>query len=57
MIDYLVKLVTDKPIVKYLEDPLAMSEKASWKKLKVLFIFYLGKIRRKLSDKKCKNRD
>jgi enolase len=35
MIDYLVKLCTDKPIISYLEDPLAATELASWKKLKV----------------------
>lgn len=35
MIDYLVKLLQDKPIIQYLEDPLAFTEKASWTKLKV----------------------
>lgn len=35
MIEYLVKLCTDKPIISYLEDPLAGSELAAWKKLKV----------------------
>lgn len=33
MIDYLVKLLQDKPLIQYLEDPLAFVEKASWKKL------------------------
>jgi hypothetical protein len=33
MIDYLIKLLQDKPIIQYLEDPLAFSEKAAWKKL------------------------
>lgn len=32
-IDYYVKLLTDKPLICYLEDPLASSEKAAWKKL------------------------
>jgi enolase len=35
MIDYLIKLLTDKPIIIYLEDPLASGEVAAWKKLKV----------------------
>jgi hypothetical protein len=35
MIDYLIKLLQDKPSIQYLEDPLASSEKAAWKKLKV----------------------
>lgn len=34
MIDYLVKLCTDKPIIMYLEDPLAATELAAWKKLR-----------------------
>lgn len=37
MIDYLVKLVADKPLIKYLEDPLASTEKAAYIKLKVSF--------------------
>ena len=42
MIDYLIKLLTDKPIIKYLEDPLAGSEKASWKKLIVKIFIIQG---------------
>lgn len=38
MIDYLVKLCTDKPAITYLEDPLAATELAAWKKLKVNII-------------------
>ena len=36
MIAYLVKLLIDKPIIQYLEDPLAPSERAGWKKLIVI---------------------
>ena len=39
MIDYLIKLLTDKPVIQYLEDPLAPTEKAAWKKL--IVIYYL----------------
>ena len=35
MIDYLIKLLTDKPLICYLEDPLASTEKAAWRKLTV----------------------
>ena len=43
MIDYLVKLCIDKPVISYLEDPLAASEQASWKKLQVKLVISLGK--------------
>ncbi len=33
MTDYIIKLLTDKPIIKYIEDPLASSEKKAWKNL------------------------
>ena len=42
MIDYLVKLVSDKPLISYLEDPLATTEKGFWKKLRVNFILTVG---------------
>jgi enolase len=44
MIDFLVKLVTDKPIITYLEDPLAATELAAWKKLKVTYIIIQTKL-------------
>lgn len=46
MIDYLIKLLQDKPIIQYLEDPLACSEKAAWKKLIVQSITYIDKNKR-----------
>lgn len=33
MIDYLFKMLQEKPSILYLEDPLASSEKAAWRKL------------------------
>lgn len=33
MIDYLFKLLQEKPSIVYLEDPLASSEKGAWRKL------------------------
>lgn len=33
MIDYLFKMLQEKPAIQYLEDPLASSEKAAWRKL------------------------
>lgn len=32
-IDYHIKLLTDRPLICYIEDPLASSERAAWKKL------------------------
>lgn len=37
-IDYHIKLLTDRPLICYIEDPLASSEKAAWKKLIVTSI-------------------
>lgn len=56
MIDYLVKLLTDKPIISYLEDPLASSELASWVKLIVIFEFIIEKNQGNWTYQKCKNR-
>lgn len=36
MIDYLFKMLQEKPSIQYLEDPLASSEKAAWRKLIVI---------------------
>jgi enolase len=52
MIDYLVKLLTDKPIITYLEDPLASSEIASWTKLTVIYFVNSEKNKRNISIKK-----
>jgi len=46
MIDYLVKLCTDKPANTYLEDPLAATELAAWKKLKVIVVKIIDQIKR-----------
>lgn len=46
MIDYLVKLCTDKPAITYLEDPLAATELAAWKKLKVIVVKIIDQIKR-----------
>ena len=32
MIDFIFKMLQDKPSIVYIEDPLASSEKAAWKK-------------------------
>lgn len=44
MIDYLIKLCTDKPIITSLEDPLASTQLAAWKKLKVMLLIDIDKI-------------
>ena len=36
MIDYIFKMLQEKPSIVYLEDPLASSQKAAWKKLIVI---------------------
>jgi hypothetical protein len=33
MIDFIFKMLQEKPSIAYLEDPLASTEKAAWRKL------------------------
>jgi len=56
MIDYLIKLLTDKPIITYLEDPLASTEIASWSKLIVIYFINSEKNKGNISVKKSKSR-
>jgi hypothetical protein len=43
MIDFIFKMLQDKPSIIYIEDPLASSEKAAWKKFIVLIFLYRQK--------------
>ncbi len=53
MIEYLVKLLTDKPVISFIEDPLASSEIAGWVKLKVHFLLKIEKDQVNRSYKEC----
>jgi enolase len=48
MIEYLFKMLQEKPSIVYIEDPLASSEKASWRKL----IVFLNQLRPKSAKPK-----
>ena len=46
MIDFIFKMLQDKPSIVYIEDPLASSEKAAWKKFIVQFALFRRKFER-----------
>lgn len=45
-IDYHIKLLTDKPLICYIEDPLASTEKAAWKKFIVNYALFRPKLKK-----------